>query len=310
MNIMTSQDMDQRGVNWNWLCQQYRSNGIQFCLNEPVSDVDENQYCNDLFRAALQLHDLRDIKGQQVYLNCTAGVSRGPTLMIVYLALFIKHKEWQNVEELYQYIENQYRWQDANLKIAAMVIERNKDFQDKQYQLYLEEEERKRREAEEAERQRLLNANMSDAERQRLLKLKNEEEEKLRLQRLAFAEAEKERLAKVEKDKNDRLRRMKAKEDEENRQAVIDGKNLDEEIKAARAKLEKLQKEQKERARQIREEDEKNQKIRDKKRQQDEDDEKEWMIKLAKLADKDDDLSRLLIEEREKYQILKEIEIE
>ena len=111
--------------------------------------------------------------------------------MIVYLALFIKHKDWQSVEELYQYVENQYRWQDANLKIAKMVIERNKDFQNKQYQLFLEEEERKKREAEEAERQRLLNANMSDAERERLRKLKAEEEEKLRLQRLAFAEAEK-----------------------------------------------------------------------------------------------------------------------
>ena len=42
----------------------------------------------------MTLHDLRDIKQKQVYLNCTAGVSRGPTLMIVYLALFIKHKDW------------------------------------------------------------------------------------------------------------------------------------------------------------------------------------------------------------------------
>lgn len=48
--------------------------------------------------------------------------------MIVYLALFIKHKSWESVEDVYQYLENQYRWQDANLKIAKMVIERNKDF--------------------------------------------------------------------------------------------------------------------------------------------------------------------------------------
>ena len=128
--------------------------------------------------------------------------------MIVYLALFIKHKDWQSVEDLYQFVENQYRWQDANLKIAKLVIERNKDFQNKQYQLFLEEEERKKREAEEAARQRELNANMSDAERERLRKLKAEEEEKLRLQRLAFADAEKQRLAKVEKEKNDRLKRM------------------------------------------------------------------------------------------------------
>jgi hypothetical protein len=284
MNIMNGQDMDQRGVNWSWLCQQYRNNGVQYCINEPVSDVDENQYCNDLFRAALQLHDLRDIKNQKVYLNCAAGVSRAPTLMIVYLALFIKHKDWQNVDELYQYLENQYRWQDANLKVARLVIARNKDFQEKQYKLYLEEEERKRREAEEAERQRLLNANLSDAERQRLLKLKEQEEEKLRQQRLQFAEAEKLRLEKVERDKHDRLRRMKQKEDEELRQAEIDGRNLDEEIKEARAKLERLQKESKDRIRKERDEDERNQKIQDMKRKQDEDDEQAWMIRLAKVA--------------------------
>ena len=34
------------------------------------------------------------------------------------------------------------------------------------------------------------------------------------------------------------------------------------------------------------------------------------MIKLAKLAEKDEDLRRILLEEREKYQILKEIDIE
>jgi len=71
-----------------------------------VSDIDEDQYCNDLFRAAMQLHDLRDIKQQKVYLNCTAGVSRGPTLFIVYLALFIKHKQWESVENLYQFCED------------------------------------------------------------------------------------------------------------------------------------------------------------------------------------------------------------
>lgn len=102
--------MSQRGVNWSWITQQYQNGGIQFSINEPVSDVEEDQYCNDLFRAAMTLHDLRDIKQKNVYLNCTAGVSRGPTLMIVYLALFIKHKDWESVEDLYQYVENQYRW--------------------------------------------------------------------------------------------------------------------------------------------------------------------------------------------------------
>jgi len=48
--------------------------------------------------------------------------------MIVYLALFIRHPSWRSVEELYNWVEEQYEWQDANLKIAALVIHKNKDF--------------------------------------------------------------------------------------------------------------------------------------------------------------------------------------
>ena len=83
---------------------------MNYSIHESVSDNEENQYCLDLFRAAMALHDLRDIKNQQVYLNDTAGVSRCATLMIVYLALFIKHKNWQSVEDLYIFVEDQYRW--------------------------------------------------------------------------------------------------------------------------------------------------------------------------------------------------------
>jgi hypothetical protein len=71
--------------------------------------------------------------------------------MIIYLALFIKHPSWRKIEELYQYVEEQYEQQDANLKIAALVIHKNKSFQEKQYKMYLEDEERRKREAEELE---------------------------------------------------------------------------------------------------------------------------------------------------------------
>jgi hypothetical protein len=53
--------------------------------------------------------------------------------MIVYLALFIKHKKWEVVEDIYQFAEDHYRWQDANVKMAKLVIEQNKDFQNQQY---------------------------------------------------------------------------------------------------------------------------------------------------------------------------------
>jgi hypothetical protein len=181
MNIMTEQDMRQRGINWGQLCNWYKNRGINTIVHDPVSDNLEAEYCDDLFRAALKLYELRDLQGKQVYLNCSAGVSRAPTLMIVYLALFIRHPSWRSVEELYQWIEDQYEWQDANLKIAALVIHKHKEFQERQYKMFLEDEERKKREAEEAERLKQLGIAQDEAERIRLLRLREAEAEKLRL---------------------------------------------------------------------------------------------------------------------------------
>ena len=140
-------------------------------------------------------------------MNCTAGVSRAPTLMLIYLALFIRHPSWRNVEELYEYVEDEYEWQDANLKIAALVIHKNKAFQENQYKMYLEDEERRKREAEELERQRQLGNALDESERIRLLRLREAEAEKLRLQRLAVKEAERLRIEQIEEDKIDRERR-------------------------------------------------------------------------------------------------------
>ena len=53
----------------------------------------------------------------------TAGVSRSPTLLLVYLALYIKHKEWRSIKNLYDFLESEYRFQDANKLIAQRVIE-------------------------------------------------------------------------------------------------------------------------------------------------------------------------------------------
>ena len=43
--------------------------------------------------------------------------------MVVYLALFIKHKNWKDIDAVYQFVEDHYRWQDANVKVAKLVVE-------------------------------------------------------------------------------------------------------------------------------------------------------------------------------------------
>lgn len=162
--------------------------------------------------------------------------------MVVYLALFIKHKKWEDIDAIYQTVEDHYRWQDANVKVAKLVIEQNKDFQNQQYQLWLEEQERLKREAEERGRQGQLDIANDEAERLRLLRLLETEQEKLRLQRHQHAEAEKKRLNDAERQRLERLARMKKKDEDENRQDEIDRRDQTAEIEALRRKLAKLQK--------------------------------------------------------------------
>jgi hypothetical protein len=177
---MTEKDMLQRGVNWGQIQHWYRSRGIHTAINEQTCDDYEEQYARDLFRSAVTLNELRNVQNHKVFVNCTAGVSRGPTLMLVYLALFIRHEKWEDIEALYEFVEFHYRWQDANMEIAKHVVEHHKDFQLQQYQLWLEEQERKKREQEaKGEREPI----DDEAERLRLLRLLEIEQEKLRVQR-------------------------------------------------------------------------------------------------------------------------------
>jgi protein-tyrosine phosphatase len=91
--------------------------------HEPISDMEDDQYAEDLFRGVLKLHQLKTQCKGEVFMHCTAGVSRSPTLLLVYLALYIKHKEWRSIHNLYDFLESEYRFQDANKLIAQRVIE-------------------------------------------------------------------------------------------------------------------------------------------------------------------------------------------
>jgi protein-tyrosine phosphatase len=98
-------------------------------LNYPISDVKEDEYMEQLFEASQHLFELIDKQGHHVFLHCSSGVSRGPTLALVYLSLFLKHKDWNNLLELHKWIRSLYQFSLANIDLAQRVIERHKEFQ-------------------------------------------------------------------------------------------------------------------------------------------------------------------------------------
>ena len=103
---------------------------------------------------------------------------------------------------------------------------------------------------------------------------------------------------------------MKKKADDENRSDEIDRKNQNAEIEALKKKLTKLQKDDNERNAKFKKEDDINEeKARNQKIQDDEDD-SYWIKRLASLKTQQDELEDLKEEERERYLVLKEIELE
>jgi hypothetical protein len=135
LNLQTQMGLSQRQINPADISNMFYTRGITTYARYQVADSFRAEYADDLLSAAKLLHELVDVKKERVFVHDQTGVSRCTTLLIVYLALFIKHKSWRNIDELYALVEGEYQWQDANKEIAKYVIEQNKWFQEQQYQL-------------------------------------------------------------------------------------------------------------------------------------------------------------------------------
>ena len=148
-------------------------------IDSEIEDDFENEYIDHLFRASKHLEKLVQSidkeNGQRVFIYDTNAVLEAPAAIIVYLALFCRHSDWNDIEALKTYVKSYNKQIMPNMPIIAKCILKYKDFQNEQRELRRkEEEERLRLEAEEAKRRALQKAK-EEAERLRLLKLAAEE---------------------------------------------------------------------------------------------------------------------------------------
>lgn len=152
LDIQNPTDFKQRGLNSQRLQTLYRDNGIRQYMSSAVEDFDEDDYADMLFKAACVLNRMVKEQGLTVFVHDTNGVSRVATLMMVYLALFLRHKSWNNLPALQSFVKINYPQGVPNMEMVEKVIEENKDFQNQQYKKWQEEEERRKRQAQEADR--------------------------------------------------------------------------------------------------------------------------------------------------------------
>ena len=120
----------------------WRGVGVHTILCSEVEDDDEDEYCEQLFNAAVKLGDLiDDAEGEQsqsvrghsqpgIYVHDTNAVTEAPATVIVYLALFLAHKDWDDTEALRKFVQHYDKHSMPNMYIVNETIKRNKKFQD------------------------------------------------------------------------------------------------------------------------------------------------------------------------------------
>lgn len=90
LNLQTDADFERRGIDWNALERHYGASGIevQRC---SVVDYDDGNLQSMLPAAARMLKELVQ-REHVVYVHCSAGINRSPSVVIYYL-----HRE-ENME--------------------------------------------------------------------------------------------------------------------------------------------------------------------------------------------------------------------
>lgn len=66
------------------LCRENELNYLQF----PIADDSPEDMADKLFQACLILNDIINNKGHKVYVHCLTGVTRSPTLILLFLCLY------------------------------------------------------------------------------------------------------------------------------------------------------------------------------------------------------------------------------
>ena len=194
-DIKDQYDNAQRGIDTGKMMQFYRNNGINVVACVPVTDEDPEDYADDLFEAAKVLHDLIDVKGHKVFLHDTTGVSRAPTLYLVYLSLFKKSNLPLN--DMARELKKQYPVSTPNMKMIEQVLDFNQSFIDGQKpKVKVEKKDNSAN---------LKNMDEMDRLRHQLQNAKDEADA-IRRKRLQEAEAEKQRLQRAKHEHDEMLR--------------------------------------------------------------------------------------------------------
>ena len=99
ISVQSDQDLDNYKISLKKLLKAYDQAEIEF-LRIPIPDFDPKALATDLPQAVEKLEEVLVPRWARVYVHCTAGINRGPTIAAAYL---IKTRGF-SAQEAYDYV--------------------------------------------------------------------------------------------------------------------------------------------------------------------------------------------------------------
>ncbi len=113
LTMQTDADLDDQEIDWPALRAVYERSGIAVC-RQPIRDFDPRALRERLPEAVDALRGLREA-GHRVYVHCTAGVGRSPTVVVAFLHWV---RGWDLAEAARHVVGR--RWCEPNLEAIRL----------------------------------------------------------------------------------------------------------------------------------------------------------------------------------------------
>lgn len=120
----------------------YRANGITTAMHFPVTNYD-GDYKEKVFTAAQYLHKLVDMQSKKVFIHCSSGLIRTPTIVLTYLTIFKRVKSWKSVSQTRDVVCECCGQHKPQENIVEQIIAANRSFQDQQVDIHTEKDRRR-----------------------------------------------------------------------------------------------------------------------------------------------------------------------
>lgn len=105
INLQTDEEFEARQLDWKQTKAMYKKHKVKI-YRFPLNDLDDSSFCSSLFTGAQHLNSLLNAQGErQVFIHCSSGMSRAPAVVITYLCLFKKIKQWRDPLLVAQFVK-------------------------------------------------------------------------------------------------------------------------------------------------------------------------------------------------------------